>query len=86
MNLKFNLKIKIMSSLEEKLLSSSFDSNFSKLSKGNMAKVIGGGSCGRTGSSSKCDSIAVCNCPPPPDGPKIPKPKSYSEVEMNIEP
>lgn len=73
-----------MSSLEEKLLSSSFDSNFSKLSKGNMAKVIGGGSCGRTGSSSKCDNTAVCNCPIPPDGPK--KPKSYSEIEAAIEP
>ena len=72
-----------MENLEKKLLSLSFDSGFSKLTKGNMVKVIGGGSCERTGSSSKCDSIAVCNCNPPQNPRPIGKPK-FSEIEINF--
>ena len=54
-----------MKNLEKKLLLADFESKLGRLSRGKMISVLGGGSCERTGSSSKCDSTAVCNCNPP---------------------
>lgn len=51
-----------MKKLNEKLKIASFESNYGKLSKKSMLNVFGGGSCGATGSSSGCDSTAVCGC------------------------
>jgi len=60
-------------SLREKLRLADFESEFERLSKDKLSKIFGGGSCNRTGSSSKCDKTAVCNCPAPPP-PKDPPP------------
>lgn len=65
------LNLCMMSTLEKSLLLSDFESKFKQLNKKQLSRVIGGevmaggGSCDRTGSSSKCDSTAVCNCNPP---------------------
>lgn len=49
-------------SLKEKLNLADFESKYEKLSSKNLSKIFGGSSC-TTGSSSSCESTAVCTCP-----------------------
>ncbi|WP_158618329.1 hypothetical protein [Flavobacterium bomense] len=52
-------------SLKEKLNLATFESKYEKLSRKNLSKIFGGSSC-TTGSSSSCESTAVCTCPKRP--------------------
>lgn len=59
--------------MKSKLLSIKKKSNFNRIDKDALSKLVGGAntagtSCGQTGSTCGCDSTCVCNCPPPPNG------------------
>lgn len=63
--------------MKKKLLMSQTSSEFKRLDVNALAAVYGGSagnSCGQTSSSSRCDKLAICNCPVVPDPPKDPKP------------
>ncbi|MCC7332990.1 MAG: hypothetical protein IT232_10340 [Flavobacteriales bacterium] len=59
--------------MKSKLLSIKKKSNFNRIDKDALSKLVGGSntagtSCGQTGSTCGCDKTCVCNCPPPPNG------------------